>query len=194
MFVSGQGIGSLSYYNYPEFYSKYLHASFFNDVGSWLVQGISSGNWPLGIYDGVNLDISLSGDGANNQSWPDVVAPANSQAVSVANYSTGGSGALAVDGPLHRLMYFSFGFEGINGANERSNVMDRTMKFLNSPTENTSLTIKYSSDWNTVSDSKATDGRYQVSSTIKAMAEYQFTGDNINSSSASGGSFHYSCQ
>jgi len=189
MFVSGEDIGWAV--GYIDFYRNYLHATYLADYGSLLVRGLPAGAWPQGILKGLDMDISFNsgGDGANNQWYPDVVAPADSQAVSVADYVdsyVAGSGALAVDGPLHRLMYFSFGFEGINGADTRADVMDRVMKYLDSPTENTSPAISYSTAWNTVSDSNATDGRYRVSSTTNATSVYQFTGDNVTWVTAKG--------
>lgn len=191
MFVSGQDIG-WNIDAYPEFYSNYLHAKYLADTGSWLVRGVASGSWPLGIYEGLDMDIDFGGDDANNQIWPDVVVPNDNQAVSVADYVdpyVAGSGALAVDGPLHRLMYFSFGFEGIKGADQRADVMDRTMKYLDSPTENTSSAIQYTTAWNTVSDSNASDGRYRVSDTTNATSTYQFTGDSVAWVTAKGPSY-----
>jgi bacillopeptidase F len=184
MFVSGQDIGYFSANDYPEFYRNYLHASYLADVGSWLVRGVPADGWPRGIFEGLELNIESA--------WPDVVAPADDQAVSVADYVdpyVAGSGALAVDGPLHRLMYFSFGFEGINGADTRANVMDRVMKFLDSPTENTRETIKYSSAWSAANDANATDGRYRISSSTGATVTFTFTGDNITWVTAKGPSY-----
>lgn len=188
MFISGQDIGFM-YMEYPEFYKSYLHARYLADVGSGLLRGVPAGAWPRGILAGVDMNIDFGGDGANNQLFPDVVAPADDQAVSVADYVdsyVAGSGALAVDGPLHRLMYFSFGFEGINGADIRADVMDRVMKFLDSPTENTRETIKYSSAWSVANDANATDGRYRISSTAGATTTFTFTGDSITWITAKG--------
>ncbi|RJX22064.1 MAG: hypothetical protein C4570_01785 [Ammonifex sp.] len=194
MFVSGEDIGYMYGWGYyEEFYRNYLHAEYLADwSGSWLVHGVPADGWPRGVFDGVDMDIDFGGDGANNQWWPDVVAPADNQAVSVADYvypDVEGSGALAVDGPLHRLMYFSFGFEGINGASARADVMDRVMKYLDSPTENTRETINYSSAWNAVSDTNATDGRYRISDMQNAKATFGFTGDNIVWVTAKGPSY-----
>lgn len=191
MFISGQDIGFMNdlFGVYPEFYRNYLHAKYLADVGSWLVRGVPADGWPRGILAGVDMSIDFGGDGANNQWYPDVVAPADDQAVSVADYVypyVPGSGALAVDGPLHRLMYFSFGFEGINGADTRADVMDRVMKFLDSPTENTRETIKYSSAWSVVSETYATDGRYRISNASGATATFTFTGDNVTWITAKG--------
>lgn len=190
IFVSGQDIGWWHGEHFPDFYRDYLHAEYLDDwSGSWLLSGVPADGWPRGIFDGVDIDIDFGGDGANNQWYPDVVAPADEQAVSVADYVypyVDGSGALAVDGPLHRLMYFSFGFEGINGADVRADVMDRVMKFLDSPTENTRETISYSTAWTAINDANATGGHYRISEAQNATAAFSFTGDNITWITAKG--------
>lgn len=179
VFISGEDIGYYSH-GYVDFYKNYLHANYVAGVGSWFLRGVAGG-----VFEGMNIDINFGGDGANNQWWPDVAAPADGTAVSALEYLDGsgnpaiGSGALAVDGPLHRLMYFSFGFEGINGQAGRNDVMDKVMKYLDSPTENTSPQVKYSSAWSIVGNANASDGRYRVSDVQDAIVLYNFKGDNI---------------
>lgn len=51
-------------------------------MGSSLVRGLLAVAWHKGILEGLDMDISLGGeDGGNNQWYPDVVAPSDSQVV-----------------------------------------------------------------------------------------------------------------
>lgn len=196
LFVSGQDLGYLVNGLGPfcpgcqDFYRNYLHAQYVADSsGSWLINGLPKDGWPQGVFDGTSLDINLGGDGANNQWYPDVVAPADSQATSVAEYAyagTPGSAALAVDGPAHRAMYFSFGFEGINGATTREQVMQKVLGFLDQPTENSSSQISYSSSWSVGSDPSATESVYRQWAVTGATASFAFEGDNVTLLTARG--------
>ncbi|MBN1955799.1 MAG: hypothetical protein JW900_12205, partial [Anaerolineae bacterium] len=72
------------------------------------------------------------GDGAGNQSYPSEISPING-AFGVFDYSgsTYGWGGLAYNSGTYRLVYFSFGFEAVNNATDRNNVMDSVLDWLN---------------------------------------------------------------
>jgi subtilisin family serine protease len=104
------------------FFRNYLHA-----VPAWYSTGLY---WLMGydIMQGTNVSI-LGGDGANNQ-----VSPAGVNlgpgAVGLFNYGGGyGWGGLRWEGD-YRVVYLSFGFEAINSANSRTNVMDKSLTWM----------------------------------------------------------------
>lgn len=198
LFVSGQDIGwemnrRSDCARCQEFYRDYLHASYITDYsGSSLIEGLPRDGWPRGVFDGLAMDINFGGDGANNQWWPDVVQPADRQATSVAEYIyavSPGSAALAIDGPAHRAIYFAFGFEGINNRATRADVMNRVLKFLDAPTENSSQMISYSTAWSAGSAGSATESVYRQSALAGATATFTFKGDNVTWITAKGPSY-----
>ena len=71
----------------------------------------------------------MGGNGANNQYYPDVIE-AISPAVPVFNYERSGEAALRVDTGTYKVVYFGFGFEGINSQTDSDNVMKRTLDWL----------------------------------------------------------------
>ena len=134
MFVTGQDVG----YNMADvfddpndgaFYTTYLHASYVNDIAS--SNSLAGDDDPL---SGLSMSIPLNGgDGARDQYYPDVIA-AVSPAKPLATYSGDGQGALSYDAGALRLIYFSFGFEGIDSTNPatatRATVMKRVLDWL----------------------------------------------------------------
>ena len=66
------------------------------------------------------------GDSANNQRWPDVVAVHESaeDLEVLYNYQEKGPAVIANSYGEGKLVYMAFGFEGINGEENRWNVMD----------------------------------------------------------------------
>jgi hypothetical protein len=84
------------------------------------------------IAQGLALSIT-GGDGANNQTDPDVVT-ALAGASQVWTYGNGaGDAAVRVTSPS-RAAYFGFGFEAISSAANRTTVMTRTLDWLSQPT------------------------------------------------------------
>lgn len=126
LFITGQNVGQSA--GSTDFYADYLRANYVQgDSGSLMLGGVSGD--PIG--DGLQLAIS-GGDGANNQTSPDEIAPLTS-ATTTFTYTgsaAGGAGAIRVDTGDYRAVYFSFGFEAINSAQDREAVMGRVISWL----------------------------------------------------------------
>ena len=147
LFISGQEIGlylTRNGWQMDYFYENYLHAQFVaDDSGIYTLTGIPED--PIG--DGLTITIE-SGDGADNQYWPDEIEPI-SPAVPVFVYEPGREGALRVDTGAYKVVYFSFGFEGIDSQTDRNEVMKRVLGWLQLPfaegeVENLTTGKKYS--------------------------------------------------
>jgi subtilisin family serine protease len=147
LFISGQDIG----YDIgtEAFYGNYLHAQYVqDDVGLAAVLGN-----PLSPV-GTGFAFAISGgSGASNQAYPSEVNPVGGAmsalfydpAVPGAPASIGGvtkNGGVSGDGitssgtagltyeGVYRLVYFSFGFEAIADAGDRTGMMDRVLDWL----------------------------------------------------------------
>jgi len=124
LFITGQDIG----YDIrtSPFYSTYLHATYgVDDTNVIDLDGVSS--CPIG--DGLTLVIT-SGDGANNQAWPSGITIVNPATEVFTYHNNPYTAGLKVETADYRLVYFSFGFEGINNMNDRKTVMERTIDWL----------------------------------------------------------------
>jgi uncharacterized repeat protein (TIGR01451 family) len=121
LFLSGQNIA----YNIgsTSFFQSYLHASYIGDNSS--VRSLVGEDFLLG------LSLSISGvGGANNQKYPADIEPVNG-AISVLNYGAPyHHGGAAYQNSNYRVVFFSFGFEAINDATKRKDVMQRTLNWL----------------------------------------------------------------
>ncbi len=122
LFITGQDIG----YDIgtTSFYQNYLHATYdSDDTNDTALVG-------LGYLTGLNPSIS-GGDGANNQDWPSDISP-RAGAVAVMDYSNAAHlyAGVAYTSTTYRTVYFAFGFEAINTAAMRSEVMSRTLSYL----------------------------------------------------------------
>jgi hypothetical protein len=84
------------------------------------------------IGDGLAINIS-GGDGADNQGWPSEIAPYDEDGTCVFNYTDDGCGAIRADTGTYKMVYFAFGFEAINSAEDRNVVMERVMRWLSLP-------------------------------------------------------------
>jgi hypothetical protein len=144
LFVSGQDIAyalcdsasaesdsaSVAWFE-DTFWCEYLE----NDSDTLMLDGIPGDP----ISDGLTLNI-FDGDGANNQSSPDVILPFpgfKGNPFPVFYYAGSWSdGACKLDNFTegYRLVYFGFGFEAIDNALDRATVMDKVMDWLLSPT------------------------------------------------------------
>ena len=127
LFLSGQRVGD--FIGFSDFYREYLHAVHVeSNTDIFTLKGVTGD--PVG--DGLSLGIDGLG-GANNQYSPSEIAPV-SPAVSVFTYddpsSPGRVAALRVDTGVYRLVHFAFGFEGINSAEMRTEVMSRVLGWL----------------------------------------------------------------
>jgi hypothetical protein len=131
LFLTGQNIAYdlVEQQNGISFFENYLHASYIqNSSNDYSLQGLVGD--PIG--EGEVFIISGSG-GANNQNSPDVVT-AVSPAQPAIIYETGNQknqAALYYSG-TYRLVYFAFGWEGINdqGPAKRVAVMQRVLTWL----------------------------------------------------------------
>ena len=130
LFISGQDIG----YDLVEdgnaasqaFYNNYLHAQYVADnSGITTLNGISGD--PIG--DGLTIEIS-GGDGANNQNYPSNITTYDMCASAVFNYNGDGCGAIKANTTTYKVVYFAFGFEGINNSADRDTVMNRVISWL----------------------------------------------------------------
>ena len=121
LFLSGQDIG----YDIrtDAFFANYLHATYkYDDTNVTTLYG-------AGLLSGVTLYIS-GGDGANNQTYPSEIG-LGSGATGIADYSgtTYTWGGLSYSG-TYKVVYFSFGFEGINSSTTRNTVMQKVISWL----------------------------------------------------------------
>ena len=140
LFISGQDIGY--YAGGTTLYSDYLHATYVqDDTDLYTLNGTADD--PVG--DGLVLGIS-GGDGANNQYFPDEIAPI-SPAVTVLTYDPSGTGGVRVDTGTYKVVYFSFGFEGINNASDRATVMGRVLAWLQGVLPPVASFTSSSPDW-----------------------------------------------
>jgi hypothetical protein len=120
LFMSGQDLG----FNLQSsaFYTDYLHSQFLTDnTNIFTLTGQS-------FLSGLNIIIKGAG-GANNQLSPDGIS---AQPSGTAVYQYNGSpllGGVAYSG-TYRTVNFSFGFEGINSASQRTAVMSATLNYL----------------------------------------------------------------
>jgi uncharacterized repeat protein (TIGR01451 family) len=121
LFLSGQLIG-LDIQN-TSFYSGYLHA----DQNTMGQSGYDLTG--AGFLSGLSLNLQ-GGDGADNQLYRTDVTPIGG-AEAVLNYAPPYlAGGTAYRDEIYGMLFFSFGFEGINNAADRAEVMRRTLNWL----------------------------------------------------------------
>ena len=121
LFITGQDIGYDI--NTDAFYAGYLHASYVaDDTNVTTLTGYD-------IMAGADITIT-GGDGASNQTYPSAIG-LGSGAVGLYDYTgtTYTWGALRWEG-TYRVVYFSFGFEGISAAATRATVMGNVLAWL----------------------------------------------------------------
>jgi hypothetical protein len=135
LFLTSQNVGYdlVEQQNGLSFFENYLHASYIqNSSNDYSLQGLVGD--PIGA--GENFIIGGSG-GANNQNSPDVitsVSPAQ-PAILYETANQTNQAALYYSG-IYRLVYFAFGWEGINdqGPAKRVAVMQRVLTWLDQVT------------------------------------------------------------
>lgn len=81
------------------------------------------------IGDGLSFAIS-GGDGANNQTDPDVIQGLTSAVVPVFNYGTGTLAGMRVENDAYKMVFLAFGLEAIDSAAMRNEVMDNSLDWL----------------------------------------------------------------
>ncbi|MCK4578989.1 MAG: M6 family metalloprotease domain-containing protein, partial [Candidatus Marinimicrobia bacterium] len=124
LFITGQNIGydldSLGTTADSAFYRDYLKASYLADGPDYseniLLTGVA-GDSISDDYAYPQYFYISGGDGAGNQQSPDIIAPVDSAITTMEFFGTGlmglGSG-ISYAGEDYRLVYYSFGVEGIN--------------------------------------------------------------------------------
>ena len=162
LFMTGQNVAE--YLNGTTLLNDYLHATYVqDDTDLYALNGVTGD--PIG--DGLTLGIS-GGDGANNQYDTDEIDPIG-PAVTVFTYDTGattallgieaepeanlsgvissGTAGLRVDTGIYKVVYFAFGFEGINSASDRATVMGRVLAWLQELVPPVASFTSSSPDW-----------------------------------------------
>lgn len=135
LFLTGQNIAYdlVEQQNGIFFFENYLHAAYIqNNAGDFSLDGLPGD--PIGA--GQNYIILGSG-GANNQNSPDVIsAVPPAQAAIVYDIANQSSQAAIYYAGAYRLVYFAFGWEGINdqGPAKRQETMERVLNWLDQPT------------------------------------------------------------
>jgi hypothetical protein len=135
LFITGQDVGwdlnnSQSGNADATFYHDYLHANYIrDDVNLYDVDGIPGDP----VSDGIMLHIA-GGDGANNQDYPSQIGPYDSDAVEIYSYhgQDWGAAIRSTDSTSGaKLVYLAFGFEAIDNAQDRADVMRGAVYWLN---------------------------------------------------------------
>ena len=124
LFVSGQDIGwDIARNGAPPFYRDYLHATYLrDDSGFRELAGVD-------FLNGITVTIE-GGDGANNQRFPSAIAVAPG-GTGIFRYTGNGDwAATAFANETYRVVYFAFGFEGINTFADRQKVMAYVLHYL----------------------------------------------------------------
>jgi hypothetical protein len=107
------------------FYTEYLRSIYMGDsASSFNVSGVASDP----VSDGLSFSIQ-GGNGAGNQRYPDFILPINGAYTSF--YYGGGSqrGGISYNG-RYRLIYLSFGFEGISTTSARNTLMENALNWF----------------------------------------------------------------
>jgi len=158
LFISGQDLGFNL--NYTNFYHDYLHANYIqDDTNLYALNGVAGDPITDGINidisggDGANnqwypdeIDSILPAGSiffydSSSYAKETSLAPQEfppymerefnkTKEYGVNGILSSGAGALKVDTGTYKVVYFSFGFEAINNANDRNLVMNRVVKWL----------------------------------------------------------------
>jgi subtilisin family serine protease len=133
LFISGQDIGyGLTVRGTDAdraFYRTYLKANLALDGSGVFTLSGDAAHFLQGEHFGIT-----GGDGADDQFLPSAISPLP-PAVPVLWYDTAGgatplTGAIAYRGGTHTVVYFAFGFEAINSAPTRAEVMRKVVRYL----------------------------------------------------------------
>jgi hypothetical protein len=130
LFINGQEIGwELDDVGGPAiaWYHTYLHANYVaDDTNLYTLTGV--GGDP--ISNGMVLTIQ-GGDGANNQEYPDAIAPYDAAASIIFTYNTTYKGGIKVDTGVYRVVYCGFGYEAISTQANRRLLVSRILQWFN---------------------------------------------------------------
>lgn len=85
------------------------------------------------VFEGLSLALN-GGDGADNQSLPDLAEPRRGSLTSLGFRFDDDNGGGLIAGPCEpfRIVYLGFGLEGIAGASNRASIFDRAAKYFSS--------------------------------------------------------------
>lgn len=135
LFLTGQDIGwdlnsTQSSNTDWTFYHNYLHSVFVkDDVNLYNVEGV-----PLDpVSDGMSLHIA-GGDGADNQEYPSQIMPFDTEGIPIFYYNGESQcgGIRSEDGDSGaRVVYLAFGYEAIDNAEDRTQLLDSVLSWLN---------------------------------------------------------------
>jgi hypothetical protein len=129
LFLTGQDIGWELNTEAPAWYHAYLHANWVNDdTNIYWLDGVAGDP----ITDGMDLHIQ-GGDGANNQEYPDAIAPYDSDATTILSYrSSSYKGAIRVTDSDSgaRIVYLGFGYEAIDNPQDRADLLGRALEWM----------------------------------------------------------------
>lgn len=130
LFINGQEIGwemddtggsAIAWYH------SYLHANFVSDdTNLYTLTGVAGDP----ISNGMTLSIQ-GGDGANNQEYPDAIAPYDAAASIIFTYNTTYKGGIKVDNGVYRVVYLGFGYEAISTQANRRLLVSRILQWFN---------------------------------------------------------------
>ena len=114
LFLTGQDIAEHLSVTDPDFLSDYLQCSYAGDAGA---QSEVEGQEGTAIGDnGDNLTIRDAGNAAGNQVSVDNLLPTENAVVNFKSWRGGDPCGLEIEGEYSRIVFFSFGFEGINNS------------------------------------------------------------------------------
>ena len=112
-----------------QWYHNYLHADYVgDDTNMYTLTGIPGDP----ISDGVTLTIQ-GGDGADNQDYPSDIDPLDEYASTIFTYDENRNGAIKVDTGVYKVVYFAFGYEAIDNADDRALAMQRILDWFDAP-------------------------------------------------------------
>jgi len=143
MLLSGQDVGFWdgggSGISWSPYYRSYLKMQLVEDnAPTRTLDGVEGD-----IFAGTTITIAGAG-GADNQDYPDVVSVVDTDAAApVLGYRDDGCGGVRVGTCLdYRVLYLSFGFEGINDREARRAVMGQAVDWLSAPPPAVGLEIE----------------------------------------------------
>jgi hypothetical protein len=129
LFVTGQDIGWELNGEAPAWYHAYLHANYVtDDTNNYNLDGVAGDP----ITDGLDLHIQ-GGDGANNQEYPDAIAPYDSDATVILSYRSSSykGGVRSTDSDSGaRVVYLGFGYEAIDNPQDRAALLGASLEWL----------------------------------------------------------------
>ena len=129
LFVSGQDIGwdmNDQGGDAYQWYQDYLHAVYVSDdTDEYTLDGVAGDP----VSGGIDLVIQ-GGDGADNQEYPSDIDPADDDTTVLWSYDAERNGAVRANSGTYRVIYLAFGFEAIDNADDRRDVMERSILWL----------------------------------------------------------------